>query len=251
MSTESRKTVLITGASKGIGAATAREYAARGWNVALVARSNELIADLAGEIGPQAIAIPCDVTRFWEMEAAVKAVVTSFGSLDVLINNAGVIEPIGAIADMNPDDWGKVIDINVKGVFNGARAVLPVMLAAGGGSILTVSSGAATNPLEGWSHYCSSKAAVAMFTRCLDVEYRTQGIRALGLSPGTVRTQMQDQIRESGINPVSQMDPAMHVPPEWPAKALFWLSGSDSDDLIGTEVALRDNSIRRRVGLIE
>lgn len=250
MNGETQKTVLITGASRGIGAETARVFAAAGWNIALLARSKDSIADLAGEIGSQALAIPCDVSRYWEMDAAVKATVKTFGRLDALINNAGVIEPISKIGEIDPDDWSKVIDINVKGVFNGVHASLPTMVSQGGGSILTVSSGAATNPLEGWSHYCASKAGVAMLTRCVDAEYRAQGIRAIGLSPGTVRTAMQDVIRQSGINPVSQMDPKVHIPADWPAKALLWLTDPASDDLIGTEVSLRDNTIRRRVGLI-
>jgi NAD(P)-dependent dehydrogenase (short-subunit alcohol dehydrogenase family) len=245
------KTVLITGASRGIGAEAARTFAASGWNVALLARSKDSIADLAGAIGQRALAIPCDVSRYWEVDAAVKATLDAFGGIDVLVNNAGVIEPIAGIAEIDPDEWGKVIDINVKGVFNGVHAAMPVMLSQGGGTILTVSSGAAVNPLEGWSHYCASKAAVQMLTRCIDIEYRERGIRAIGLSPGTVRTAMQEVIRESGVNPVSRMDPKMHIPVDWPARALLWLAGPEGDEFVGSEVSLRENSIRRRIGLID
>ena len=243
------KSVLITGASKGIGAAAARVFAEAGANVALVARNRDAIADLVGEIGPSAVAIPCDVSRYWEMEAAIAACHTAFGRLDVLIGNAGVISPISMLAETEPDAWGHAIDINLKGVFNGMRAALPGMIAQGEGTIITVSSGAAHNALEGWSAYCASKAGAAMLTRCADLEARGAGIRVMGLSPGTVATDMQRQIKESGVNAVSQLDWSEHVPPDWPARALLWMCGADAGDFAGQEISLRDPDIRRRAGL--
>ncbi len=242
-------TVLITGASRGIGAAAARAFADAGANVALVARGREAIADLAGEIGDRGIAIPCDVSRFWEVEAAVEACVGTFGGLDVLVGSAGVIEPISHLATSDPEAWGQVIDVNLKGVYHGMRAALPVMLARGGGSILTISSGAAHGPVEAWSHYCASKAGAAMLTACVDKENRDKGIRAIGLSPGTVATQMQREIKASGINPVSRLDWDDHIPPEWPAQALVWMCSPDADEWLGGEVSLRDEDVRRRLGL--
>ena len=243
------KCVLITGASKGIGAAAARDFAAAGADVALVARNGDAIADLAGEIGQCAIAIPCDVSRYWEMEAAVEACHTAFGQLDVLINNAGVIDPIAPLSEVDPNNWGHAIDINLKGVFNGMRAALPGMIARGSGTILTVSSGAAHNALEGWSAYCSSKAGAAMLTRCADHEARPAGLRVMGLSPGTVATDMQREIKASGINPVSALDWSDHIPADWPAKALLWMCGPDADEFIGQEISLRDEAVRHRIGL--
>ena len=243
------KSALITGASKGIGAAAARVFAAAGANVALVARNGEAIADIAGEIGPTAVAIPCDVSRYWEVDAAVEACHTAFGRLDVLINNAGVVEPITMLGAADPDAWGHTIDVNLKGVFNGMRAALPGMMARGAGTILTVSSGAAHNALEGWSAYCASKAGVAMLTRCADLEARAAGVRVMGLSPGTVATDMQREIKASGMNAVSQLDWSAHIPADWPARALLWMCGADADAFIGQEISLRDESIRRRVGL--
>ena len=244
------KTVMITGASRGIGAETARVFAAAGANVALIARSQEAIADLAGEIGEKAIAIPCNVARFGEVSAAVATTEQAFGGLDVLINNAGVIEPIARLEDADPDDWGQVIDINLKGVFFGIRAALPVMKAAGAGSILTISSGAAHGPIEAWSHYCASKAAVNMLNRCVDKEEAENGIRAIGLSPGTVATQMQREIKASGINPVSQLDWDVHIPADWPARTLLWMCSAEADKYVGDEISLRDDDVRRAVGLI-
>ena len=244
------KTVMITGASRGIGAAAARVFASAGANVALLARSKGDIGDIAREIGAKAVAIACDVSQFREVEAAVTACVDGFGGLDVLINNAGVIEPISHLASADPEEWGNVIDINLKGVFHGMRAAMPVMQAAGGGSILTISSGAAHGPVEAWSHYCASKAAVAMLTRCVDKEAADKGIRAIGLSPGTVATEMQREIKASGINPISQLDWDDHIPADWPAKALLWMCSGDADDWLGQEISLRDDDIRRRIGLI-
>lgn len=243
------KSVLITGASRGIGAAAARAFAAEGANVALVARSRSALADLAGEIGPRAVAIPCDISRYWEMAQAVQACLTAFGRLDVLVNNAGAIEPIAHLAEADPDAWGQVIDVNLKGVFHGMRAALPVMLAAGGGTILTIGSGAAQNPVEAWSHYCASKAGALMLTKMADAENRAQGIRALSLSPGTVATQMQREIKASGINPVSQLDWEDHIPPDWVARALVWMCGAEADGYLGGEASLRDPDLRRNLGL--
>lgn len=249
MSNMQGKTVLITGASRGIGASAARVFADAGANVALVARSEDAIADLTAELGKNAIAIPCDVSRYWEVEKAVQACVETFGSIDVLVNNAGVIEPVSHLSDADPEAWGHVIDINLKGVFNGMRAAMPVMIENGGGTLLTIGSGAAHGPVEGWSHYCSSKAAALMLTRMADKEAADKGIRAISLSPGTVATQMQREIKASGVNPVSQLDWEVHIPPEWPAKTLLWMCGADADEFLGSEISLRDETIRKKVGL--
>lgn len=242
------KVVAITGASRGIGAATAREFAALGAKVVLLARSRDAIAGLAGEIGEQALAVPCDVARYWEVEAAFNAASQTFGGLDVVINNAGVIEPVARIEDTDPDAWGQVIDINLKGTFNGIRAALPHM-AGRGGTILNISSGAATNPLEGWSHYCASKAAALMLTRSVHKEMADKGIRALGLSPGTVATQMQVEIKATGMNPVAALEWSDHIPPEWPAKTLAWMCTDAADPYLGGDISLRDAAIRAAVGL--
>ncbi len=242
------RVVAITGASRGIGAATAREFARLGAKVVLMARSRDAIAELAGEIGQAALAVPCDVARYWEVEAAFNASVQTFGALDVVINNAGVIEPVARIEDTDPEAWGQVIDINLKGTFNGIRAALPHM-AKNGGTILNISSGAATNPLEGWSHYCASKAAALMLTRSVHKEMGEKGIRALGLSPGTVATRMQVEIKASAMNPVAALEWSDHIPPEWPAKTLAWMCTEAADPYLGGDISLRDEAIRMAVGL--
>jgi len=243
------KSVLITGASRGIGAAAARAFAEAGAQVALAARSEEAMASIVREIGKGAIALPCDVADFGQVSDAVRAVVKAFGTFDILVNNAATIEPIARLDAVDPGDWGNALDVNLKGVFHGIRAALPVMGAMGGGTILTISSGAAHNALEGWSAYCASKAGAAMLTKCADLEGREKGIRAMGLSPGTVATDMQKRIRDSGVNAVSRLDWSDHVPPAWPARALVWMCTPDADEFLGQEVSLRERAIRRRVGL--
>jgi NAD(P)-dependent dehydrogenase (short-subunit alcohol dehydrogenase family) len=244
------KTVLVTGASRGIGADAARAFVNAGANVAMLARSEAALSVLTEELGNKALPLVADVSDWDQMNAAVAETVTHFGGLDVLVNNAGVIEPISHLSTSDPVQWGHVIDINLKGVYYGMRAAMPIMETAGGGSILTISSGAAHGPAEAWSHYCASKAAVAMLTRCIDKEAADKGIRAIGLSPGTVATQMQREIKTSGINPVSQLDWDVHIPADWPARALVWMCSADADEFIGQEISLRDDAIRKRVGLI-
>lgn len=245
------KTVIITGASRGIGEAAAEVFAEAGAKVGLLARSEGAITEIAKRIGANAMAATCDVSDYASLEGAIRSIEKAFGATEVLINNAGAVEPISHLASADPEGWSKVIDINLKGVFYGMRAVLPAMIERGSGTILTVSSGAAHGPVEAWSHYCSSKAGAAMLTRCADKETQEAGIRSMGLSPGTVATQMQKEIKASGINPVSQLDWSDHIPAEWPAKALLWMCSPDADEFVGTEISLRDEDIRRRVGLIE
>ncbi|MTE01070.1 SDR family NAD(P)-dependent oxidoreductase [Paracoccus sp. YIM 132242] len=242
------KVVLVTGASRGIGAAAARAFARAGASVGLMARDQGAVEDLARQLG--GIALAGDVARPADMDRAVAGLRDRWGRLDVLVNNAGLIGPIAGIASADADEWGRAIDVNLKGVFHGMRAALPVMRAQGGGTVLTVGSGAAHAPQEGWSAYCAGKAGAWMLTRALDLEARGDGIRAISLSPGTVATDMQAAIRDSGINPVSRLDWSAHVPPEWPARALVWLCGPEGDAFLGAELSLRDEGIRRRIGLV-
>lgn len=240
--------VAVTGASRGIGAAAVRAFAAAGAQVALLSRDIAAISALADEVA--GLALPCDVADWRSVEGALSRVAARYGRLDVLVNNAGRIEPIAALGLADPSDWGHAIDVNLKGVFHGLRAAIPMMRAQGGGTILNVSSGAASTPLEGWSAYCAAKAGAAMLTRSAHLEEARHGLRIMGLSPGTVATDMQRVIAASGVNAVSRMDWSAHVPPEWPARALVWMCSKDADDLLGEEVRLRDESIRRRVGLV-
>lgn len=246
------KVIVITGAGRGIGAAAAEAMAAEGARLLLLARSPEGITDLATRLrrsGARVEAMTCDVARFSQIQAAIGHASDYLGGLDALINNAGVIDPIGPLAGGDPEGWDRLIDTNLKGVYHGLRAALPVMRARGGGVIVNVSSGAARNPMEGWSAYCASKAGAAMLTRCAHLENKGAGIRVFGLSPGTVATDMQRKIKASGINPVSQMDFSQHAPVTVPAKALVWLCTEAAAPFAGEEISLRDPETRARIGL--
>ncbi|MEM9715614.1 MAG: SDR family oxidoreductase [Pseudomonadota bacterium] len=243
------KTVVITGASRGIGAAASREFVAEGARVVLAARSKDAIEALAEELGESAIAQTCDVSDETSVQALVKSAVDAFGSLDILVNNAGIIEPIDRLEDVSSEGWSKLIDINVKGVYYGIRAALPIMKSQGGGTIISIGSGAATSALEGWSAYCTSKAAVHHLHAVLHKEEAENNIRSLINSPGTVATDMQGAIRTSGINPVSQIPWENHVPPEWIGKTLVWMSTSAANDHLGGVVALRGDDLRATIGV--
>lgn len=154
---------VVTGASRGIGEATARYLAQLGAHVVLAARSESEIARIAEEIaanGGRAQAFPTDVSDSDAVAGLVKSATEATGKLDLLVNNAGLIDPIARIMDSDPIAWGGIIDVNVKGVYHGLRHAMPIMAAqTGGGTIVNISSGAANSFLEGWSHYCASKAA--------------------------------------------------------------------------------------------
>lgn len=243
------KTVIITGASRGIGAATADVFAAAGANVVLLARTTAEINAKADEIGPKALALSCDVSDYAQVENAVQTTIQHFGGVDVFIGNAGMIEPISVLAAADPADWAQAISVNLVGVFNGMRAVVPHMRQAGAGTIITVSSGAAHNAIEGWSSYCASKAGAAMLTRSAHQENADAGLRIMGMSPGTVATQMQRDIKASGINAVSQLAWEDHIPADWPARAMLWMCDADSDPYCGEEISLRDEAVRAKIGL--
>lgn len=245
------KVALVTGASRGIGRATAQRLAECGARVMLTARSIEPIqlhADALKANGAEAAATRCDVTSYADVEAAVAHSVSTFGRLDILVNNAGSIDPIARITDSDVNRWSDTIDINVKGVYHGLRAAIAVMQPQGGGTIINISSGAANSALEGWSHYCASKMAARKLTECAHKEYGHLGITVVGLSPGTVAGDMMEKVKASGINPVSQLDASAHIPPEWAAEAVAWLCVNGSG-YSGTDFSIKTPEGRQLVGL--
>ena len=220
----------ITGASRGIGEAAARHLVQCGSNVVLCARTGSDINRIASELGDSALAIECDVSQYHQVKDAIAQAVDHFGGINLLVNNAGTIDPIARLEDSDPDSWSRVVDINLIGVYHCMHAVHPIMKDKGG-VIVNISSGAASNALEGWSHYCATKAGVLALTRCGHKEWAHQGIRVVGLSPGTVATNMQESIRDSGINPVSDLNWDAHISPDWVAQAIAWLTQDSAQEL--------------------
>ncbi len=219
----------------------------------LVARDGALAAgvarDIAGKGGrAEAIAMRCVGLRR-RREGRSPRPRRGLGGLDILVNNAGVIEPISEVATSDPKAWANNITINLIGAYNVVRAVLPDMLAKGGGTIVNVSSGAAYRPLEGWSAYCAGKAGLAMLTRAIELETKGKGIRVFGFSPGTIDTEMQVKIRASGMNMISQIPRANLSPVEHAVRGLVHLCTKASDDLIGQDASMRDDAFRGRIGL--
>jgi short-subunit dehydrogenase len=241
------KVVIITGASRGIGQATARALAARGATVVLTSRTAPDAT--AAAIGPRAEAHACDSSDYQAFAALVAATRQKHGRLDVLVNNAGILDPIATIADSDPAEWARNIQTNLIGAYNAIRAVLPGMIAAGGGTVINLSSGAAIRPLEGWSAYCSAKAGLHMLTRAVALETADRNIRVFGFQPGMTDTYMHVQVRASGINPLSKTPRENLYPAEHPALAIAYLCTPAADDLIGQDFSLRDEPFRARLGL--
>jgi 3-oxoacyl-[acyl-carrier protein] reductase len=247
------KVAIVTGASRGIGAAAALALGEAGASVMLAARNaaqTDLNAQRINAAGGKAAAMACDVADYAACQRLVRDTTQRFGSPDVLINNAGVIEPIAVVGATDPGQWARSIEINLIGAYYAIRAVLPGMLERGRGTIVNISSGAALRPQEGWSGYCAGKAGLAMLTRSIDLEHRAAGIRVFGFQPGTTDTEMQVIIRASGINPISKIPREQLTPVAHPARAIVYLcTDGDADDLAGKEFTLRDEEFRRRIGL--
>jgi 3-oxoacyl-[acyl-carrier protein] reductase len=244
--------IIVTGASRGIGAATALELASRGAKVVLAVRSLESIQKLAQTIqlqGGESLAMACDVSDYRAVETVVKNALEQFGSVTALINNAGVIEPIARLENSDANDWERTIRINLVGAYNGVRAVLPHFYKQGRGVIVNVSSGAAHKALEGWSAYCASKAGLAMLTKSIALEAEGHGVMVYGLAPGLVDTDMQGLIRASGMNDVSRLPREKLSSPSDAAKSMAWLCAHLPHDLNGQEVDIRDASLRQRIRL--
>ena len=242
---------LVMGASVGLGAAIADSLAARGARVALAARRRDAVDAIAASInaaGGSAIGLTCDVADPVAVKAAVAATIAAFGRIDHLINNAGVIDPIGRFLDTDPAEWVRLMDINLNGAMYACHATLPHLLETKG-VIVNISSGAGHRPVEGWSAYCASKAALVMLTRALDLEYGAQGLRTYGFAPGTVLTDMQRTIRATGIGPVAKLPIEALQPAELPARIVAWLCTAEARDYPVGECAIRDDELRRRSGV--
>ncbi|QJW38469.1 SDR family NAD(P)-dependent oxidoreductase [Cellulosimicrobium protaetiae] len=190
------RTALVTGASRGIGRAIAVGLAAAGLDVALLARDANRLAGVADEIGAltggagRAVVVTADVTDAAAVTAAVRHAEDDLGSVDLLVNNAGRVDAEVPLWEADPDEWWAIVETNVRGPFLLARAVVPGMLARGGGRVVDLNSGAGSHDMDGASAYNASKTALLRLGANLHRSGFARGLRTFEVSPGVVQTDM-------------------------------------------------------------
>lgn len=183
------KHVLITGASRGLGRALAIGFKSEGWTVSCCATNVEALGSLSNELGPDHLVLPCDVTRTAEIESFASRVLESFGAPDLLLNNAATINPNKPLWEVTPDEFGRVIDINLKGVHLIIRAFLPGMIRRGKGVVVNLSSGWGRSTSPEVAPYCATKWGIEGLTAALAQEL-PDGLAAVALNPGIIDTRM-------------------------------------------------------------
>lgn len=224
---EVSKVALITGATRGIGKAIALELARKGFNIVI----NDLElpdegAEAINEIkkgGREAIFIKADISKYEEVEKMVKEAVEKLGRMDVLVNNAGInIDRL--LINMTPEQWQKVIDVDLTGTYNCTKAVLPHMMQQGGGRIVNVSSMSALDGAMGQANYAAAKGGVVSLTKTIAMEYAQYNILCNAIAPGCIRTRMTDAMPPGMLRErVSQIPLGRRGEPEEVAKLVAFL----------------------------
>jgi NAD(P)-dependent dehydrogenase (short-subunit alcohol dehydrogenase family) len=241
---------LVTGGGRGLGPVIARELAAVGAAVAVIARSESQLTNTVASIaaaGGRATAVPADVTDRAAVDAAVAEVERRLGPVDLLVNNAGQARGLGELWRVDPDDWWRDVEVNLRGPFLGARAVLPGMLARGHGRIVNVTSGIGGVPGPGLSGYVISKAALMRLTDSLAAEVAGSGVAVFAVSPGVVRTSMNDHLLASPVAGrwypwfPKVFEEGRDEPPEVLARLIVTLASGRADVLSGRFFSTRSN----------
>ncbi|SNT11286.1 MULTISPECIES: SDR family oxidoreductase [unclassified Azospirillum] len=219
------KIALVTGASSGIGAATAMKLAEAGAKVGIAARRTGKLSDLKQQIetrGGDALVLEMDVTDQTSVEAGVKKLVDAHGAINILVNNAGVM-PLSDIDQFKVDEWHRMVDVNVKGLLNTTAAVLPQMIEQRSGHVFNISSIAGRKVFKGLSIYCATKHAVAAFSDGLRMEVGPKhNIRVTCIQPGAVATELYSHITDPGY--YQQMEDL--------SRQMTFLQGEDIGDMI-------------------
>jgi len=235
---------LVTGAGRGIGRAIALALGDAGAAVAVCARSGDDVTGVAGEIAGRrghALAIRCDVTGRQEVASMVAAVQETLGPVDLLVNNAGQLGPVGPLAAADPDQWWQALEVNLRGPLYCTRAVLPGMLARGRGRIVNVSSGAGLAAIPMLSAYVVSKTALYRLSENLAAETRGHGVMVFAIDPGLVRTAISESALSCGEPSIEQwftdaFADQQDVPAESAATLVVHLASGAADVLSGRNI---------------
>lgn len=196
MTNSSKLKALITGASSGIGKATALEFAKAGIDVALVSRSYDkltAVASAAAATGVEAKAYELDLAKVEQVREQIQSIAADFGGIDILVNNAG-IGYIGTLSETPLADWLEVINLNLTSVFQCIVGILPTMQSRASGTIINVASIAGKQPFPGWGAYSVSKAGLIALSKTVAAEERDRGIRVTAICPGAVATELWDAL---------------------------------------------------------